>query len=49
MDTKDIVIYQAQDGDISINVLLENETVWLPRKIASRYAISHLGKQRVKR
>ena len=29
MNTKDLVIYQTQEGDISINVLVENETVWL--------------------
>jgi len=29
MNTKDIVIYKTQEGDISINVLVENDTVWL--------------------
>lgn len=29
MISEDLVIYQAADGDISINVLVENETVWL--------------------
>jgi len=28
-NTKDIVIYKTQEGDISINVLVENDTVWL--------------------
>ncbi|GHV35538.1 hypothetical protein FACS1894180_6430 [Bacteroidia bacterium] len=26
---KDLVIYRTQDSDISINVLVENDTVWL--------------------
>jgi prophage maintenance system killer protein len=29
MTTKDIVIYKTQEGDISINVLVENDSVWL--------------------
>jgi hypothetical protein len=29
MNTKDLVIYQTQDGDISMNVLVEDDTVWL--------------------
>ena len=29
MESKDIIIYKTQDGDISINVLVENDTVWL--------------------
>jgi prophage maintenance system killer protein len=29
MTTKDIVIYNTQDGDVSINVLVEDDTVWL--------------------
>jgi hypothetical protein len=29
MNTKDLVIYQTQEGDISIDVLVENDTVWL--------------------
>jgi prophage maintenance system killer protein len=29
MNTKDLVIYQTQDGDVSMNVLVEDDTVWL--------------------
>jgi prophage maintenance system killer protein len=29
MHTKDLVIYQTQDGDICMNVLVEGDTVWL--------------------
>ncbi|MDR0750171.1 MAG: virulence RhuM family protein [Tannerellaceae bacterium] len=29
MNTKDLVIYQTQDGEISMNVLVEGDTVWL--------------------
>lgn len=29
MKTEDLVIYRAPDGDISVNVLVENETVCL--------------------
>jgi len=29
MDSKDIIIYKTQEGDISISVLVENDTVWL--------------------
>jgi hypothetical protein len=29
MNTKELVIYQTQDGDISMNVLVEDDTVWL--------------------
>jgi prophage maintenance system killer protein len=29
MNTKDLIIYQSQDGDIRINVLVEDDTVWL--------------------
>ena len=29
METGEIVIYQAQDGQTSIEVRLENDTVWL--------------------
>jgi hypothetical protein len=29
MDTKDLVIYQTQEGNISIDVLVEKDTVWL--------------------
>jgi len=29
MESKDIIIYKTQDSDISINVLVENDSVWL--------------------
>jgi prophage maintenance system killer protein len=29
METKDLVIYRTQEGDVSINVVVENDTVWL--------------------
>jgi hypothetical protein len=29
MEKNEIILYQTQDGDISIDVLFENETVWL--------------------
>lgn len=28
-----LVIYQTQDGDVSMNVLVENDTVWLTATI----------------
>ncbi len=28
-----IIIYQAEDGNIKIDVRLENETVWLTQKL----------------
>jgi hypothetical protein len=32
MNTKELVIYQTQEGDISMDVLVENDTVWLTQK-----------------
>jgi hypothetical protein len=29
METRDLVIYRTQEGDISIDVLVDNDTVWL--------------------
>jgi hypothetical protein len=29
MEKNEIILYQTQDGDISIDVVMENETVWL--------------------
>ncbi len=39
MDNKtDILIYQMEDGDIKVNVRLEDETVWMTQKsIAELY------------
>jgi hypothetical protein len=30
MDKNEIILYQSQDGAINLDVLIENETVWLP-------------------
>jgi hypothetical protein len=30
MDKGEIILYQSQDGRITLNVVVENETVWLP-------------------
>ncbi len=32
MNTGEILIYQSNQGDIKIDVLLENETVWLTQE-----------------
>jgi hypothetical protein len=29
MNKGEIILYRAKDGDISMDVLIENETVWL--------------------
>lgn len=42
MDNKgNIVIYQAKDGQTSIDVMLENETVWLNRLLPMLLNISN--------
>ncbi|SMC55168.1 RhuM family protein [Pedobacter africanus] len=35
MQTEQIIIYQAGDGTTTIDVTLENETVWLTQKLMS--------------
>jgi prophage maintenance system killer protein len=32
MENRDLVIYRTQEGDISIDVLVDNDTVWLTQK-----------------
>jgi hypothetical protein len=43
MNTGEILIYQNTDGNIMIDVRLEEETVWLPGKISPGYTVSYLG------
>ncbi|MDR0753560.1 MAG: virulence RhuM family protein, partial [Holosporaceae bacterium] len=33
MQTENIVIYQSEDGDVRINVRIENETIWLTQQM----------------